>query len=135
MRGWSRLSCGLALLAGLTGCAQAAGLRCPGRMPGPHDGFEVIGRLPTSALPLDGMRLFDGPPGEETQPAPAELAPDGTTEAAGRLTAEWRFAGHERLLVVCTYRDTTSYYRAAPAKPPAHCTLARGPDGTIAECD
>jgi hypothetical protein len=104
-------------------------------MPGPHAGFQQMGPLPASKLPLRGLRLFDGPPGEETKDAPAELAPDGTTRRAGIETTQWRFAGDEHLLLVCEYRATTSYYRMALPSVPGACNMVHGPDGVVAGCE
>ena len=128
-----------AVILGLAGGAQAAALRCPGRMPGPHDGFTQVGPVPPRKLPLLGMRLFDGPPGEESRAAPAQLAPDEVTPQPGTrpgsLTARWRFAGGEHLLLVCDYRDTGSYYRRAATTLPHACSIVRGPDGIMAACE
>ncbi len=125
---------GLVVLLALAGCAHAAETSCPGRMPGPHAGFEQMGPLPPGKLPLRGIRLFDGPPGEESQAAPAELAPDDTTRHAGVETTRWRFAGDEHVLLVCSYRDTSSYYRMALPTVPGACSMTDAPDGVVAGC-
>lgn len=126
---------GLAVLLALTGCAHAAATSCPAAMPAPHAGFTQMGPMPARTLPLAGMRLFDGPPGEETRTSPVELAPDGTTRQGGTTTSRWRFGGDEHVLLVCTYRGTDSYYRIALPSPPAACAVTRGPRGVTGSCE
>ena len=80
------------------------------------------------------MRLFDGPPGEEQRPSPAELAPDSVNEKGGSLTSTWIFAGNEKLLLVCAYRGTKAYYRTQVSHLPKTCTLHRDARRTTGSC-
>jgi len=81
------------------------------------------------------MRLFDGPPGEELQKSPAELAPDSALLKNHDLTSSWIFAGNEKLLLVCTYRSTKTYYRTQIPRLPKTCTLHRNTHQTVAACE
>jgi hypothetical protein len=128
---------GLALILALIVSApsHAIELRCPPRLPGPHPGFEQVGPVPTAHWLLRRMRLFDGPPGEELKSAPAELAPDRTTERRGGLTSTWRFAGEEDLLVVCIYDGSGTYYRAGPHPLPEKCTVRDDNGLSLAWCE
>ena len=91
----ARLGVAGAVHFGLAVLAAAAALRCPDKLPADHAGFEQVGPSPRIAARLDRLRLFDGPPGEETKQAPADLAPDRAAQQGGRLTATWRFTGDE----------------------------------------
>jgi hypothetical protein len=113
----------LALVSVVRSPATAAELRCPPRMPGPHEGFEQVGPVPTAHWLLRDMRLFDGPPGEELKDAPTELAPDRTLRQRDRFTSSWRFAGDESLLMVCRYNGSGTYYRARFPKLPTSCSI------------
>jgi hypothetical protein len=101
----------------------AAELRCPPRLPGPHPGFERVGPIPTAHWLLRHMKLYEGAPGEELKSAPAQLAPDNSSERPGGYTAVWRFGGIRDLLIVCTYDGSGTYYRAQPSPVPASCTV------------
>lgn len=81
------------------------------------------------------MALFDGPPGEETRPSPAQLAPDSTEPRAGGYAQRWVFAGDERLLMVCRFRGTGAYYRMRVAKLPRACWLRKDVQRVVAGCD
>jgi hypothetical protein len=113
----------LTLAAVVPSPVTAAELRCPPRMPGPHEGFEQVGPVPTAHWLLRDMRLFDGPPGEELKVAPAELAPDQTLRQRDGFTSSWRFAGNEDLLMVCRYNGAGTYYRTRLQKPPTGCSM------------
>jgi hypothetical protein len=123
---------GLAVLAARP--LEAAILTCPAQLPSPHAGFELVGTAPSDPRPLDALRLYDGPPGEESRASPAELAPADTTEHQGTLTATWTFAGNEALLMVCVYRDSPSYYRGEPRPMPDRCSMERSLSRTVAGC-
>ena len=114
---------------------SAATLTCPPSLPSTHPGFEQVGPVPTAHWQLKDMRLFDGPPGEETKPAPAQLAPDGTVTHQGGHTSTWKFGGKENLLVVCAYNGSATYYRARPNPPPKLCTLRQDRGLTRGWCD
>jgi hypothetical protein len=113
----------------------AAELRCPPKLPSAQAGFEQVGPVPTAHWQLKGMRLFDGPPGEELKPSPAELAPDATTGGRAGFTSTWRFAGTEDLLLVCLYNGSGTYFRARPKPLPTGCTLRNSNGLTQAWCD
>lgn len=114
--------------------AGAAPVACPASLPSAGTGFEQEGATPPVSAALDTMRLFDGPPGEEQRPSPAELAPDSARERGGILTSTWIFAGNEKLLLVCAYRGTKTYYRAQVPQLPKTCTLHRDAHRTIGGC-
>ena len=114
--------------------AGAAPIACPASLPSAGTGFEQVGAAPTAPTDLDTMRLFDGPPGEEQRPSPAELAPDSSGEKGGNLTNTWIFAGNEKLLLVCAYRGTKTYYRTLVPRLPKTCTLHRGAHRTTGAC-
>jgi hypothetical protein len=101
---------------------SAAELRCPPLLPGPHPGFDQVGPIPTAHWQLAHMRLFDGPPGEETKEAPAELAPDTSKKHRGGFTNIWSFGGSENLLMVCAYDGSRTYYRTTVRALPKSCT-------------
>jgi hypothetical protein len=117
------------------GALHAAVVRCPADLSSPHLGFEQMGATPARPAPLGNMRLFDGKPGEETQAAPADLAPDESVEHRGGLTSHWTFAGNESLLIVCTYKGSPTYLRTQPRPMPKRCTLDTGPARTNASCE
>lgn len=127
----------LCLAALFPGPLQAAAvLRCPAELPSAHEGFEQVGPTPPTPKRLDGLRLFDGLPGEEAKAAPAELAPDRTKERGrSRLTAVWQLSGNGELLVVCTYRGSETHYRASPRPIPQSCTMERSAGHAIAYCE
>jgi hypothetical protein len=104
-------------------------------MPGIHGGFEQAGPVPTAHWQLRRLRLFDGSPGEELKTAPAELAPDGTTEHRGGFTSTWRFEGNEELLMVCDYNGSQTRYFASPRPLPRGCIMERTDGLTQAWCE
>jgi hypothetical protein len=132
----ARFPCAGPILLGLSalGSAPAEALQCPPTIPGAHVNFEQVGPAPTTAKRLDGLRLFDGPPGEEAKDAPAELAPDHSADRQGGFEAVWRFADNETLLMVCAYHGTKTYLRARPLPPPRFCIVQRVGEHTAAEC-
>jgi hypothetical protein len=113
----------------------AAELRCPAMLPFAHAGFEQVGATPAVPRPLEGMRLFDGTPGEEAKAAPAELAPDETQTRGRDVTTTWQFAGDEKLLVLCIYGGSQAYYRIAPHPLPSRCVLRRDNFRTDGWCE
>jgi len=125
----------IAMLALATGSALAAPVACPTELPSAGTGFEQVGAAPSKEFNLDTMRLFDGPPGEELQKSPAELAPDSALLKNHDLTSTWIFAGNEKLLVVCTYLGTKTYYRIEVPVLPKTCTLRRDAHRTAAACE
>jgi hypothetical protein len=128
------LSC--ALIAATTfSAAAAATLACPPAMPESGTSFEQIGAAPAKPAKLESLHLYDGKPGEESRPAPAELAPDSTQQQAGSLLTKWIFAGNESLLLVCRYHGTSTYYRAALQQLPHGCTMRSSPRATVAICE
>jgi len=116
-------------------CADAAPVTCPAQLPAVGTSFDQIGATPAKPAALDTMRLFDGPPGEELQKSPAELAPDSALLKNHDLTSSWIFAGNEKLLLVCTYRSTKTYYRTQIPRLPKTCTLHRNTHQTVAACE
>ena len=126
-----------AIVGGLTAALPlyAAGLRCPAELPSQDSRFEQVGSTPARPAPLEGMRLFDGTPGEEAKAAPAELAPDDEAEAGGSLNVAWRLSGSENLLMVCDYRKSATYYRANVQPAPRSCSMKRNARGTVAYCE
>jgi hypothetical protein len=125
----------MGLVVVTAGPAQAGAARCPEQLPADQAGFEQVGAAPRKVARLDRLRLFDGPPGEEAKPAPAELAPDRTAQRGGSIGTTWRFAGDESLLMVCAYRGTAAYYRATLNPLPRSCTMQRGASRTAASCE
>ena len=114
------------------GPVDAAELRCPPRLPGPHPGFEQVGPVPAAHWLLWRMQLFDARNGKE---APTELAPGGTVERRDAFTLTWHLTGHEDLVMACLYEGSGTWYRARPQPPPASCTM-RNDDGlTQAWCE
>ena len=114
--------------------AGAVPIACPASLPSAGVGFNQVGAVPAAPAALDTMRLFDGPPGEEQRPSPAELAPDSVNEKGGSLTSTWIFAGNEKLLLVCAYRGTKAYYRTQVSHLPKTCTLHRDARRTTGSC-
>jgi len=114
--------------------AGAVPIACPASLPSAGVGFNQVGAVSAAPAALDTMRLFDGPPGEEQRPSPAELAPDSANEKDGSLTSTWIFAGNEKLLLVCAYRGTKAYYRTQVSHLPKTCTLHRDARRTTGSC-
>jgi hypothetical protein len=125
----------IALGVAATGFARAAPVVCPAELPSPGTGFDQVGGTPAKQFVLDAMRLFDGPPGEEMQKSPAELAPDSAVLKNHDLTSTWIFAGNEKLLLVCSYRGTKTYYRTVIRGLPKTCTMHRDARRTVAACE
>jgi hypothetical protein len=94
-----------------------------------------MGKTPARARPLRALRLFEGAPGEETKQAPADLAPDSSVTRPGGYLNTWSFGGDEKLLMVCAYRDTGSYYRRVLKPLPTACMSSETPAGVVARCD
>ncbi len=109
--------------------------QCPSVLPMPSPGFELVGPTQTAPHKLEVMRLFDGPPGEETQRSPSELAPDNVERRPSAERMTWKFAGNELLLGVCMYAGTKTYYRSKIRPVPKTCTMIREPGQTQTRCD
>jgi hypothetical protein len=130
-----RRSLVVALLALATKGAFATPVACPAELPSAGTGFEQVGATPSKQFVLDTMRLFDGSPGEERQKSPAELAPDSALLKNHDLSSTWIFAGNEKLLLVCAYRGTKTYYRTEVPVVPKTCTMHRDAHRTVATCE
>lgn len=114
--------------------AHAGSFSCPASLPSSAPGFEQIGPSPSAPSRLSGLRLYDGPPGEEQKPSPVQLAPGETAGRTKHLTAKWRLGGDEHLLMVCDYGGTQAYYRAAVPFSAQQCVLRRQVGHTTASC-
>jgi hypothetical protein len=112
------------LLFGLTfvtvGPLAAATLRCPPRLPGPHPGFEQIGRIPAAHWLLWRMQLFDLP---QNKGNPTELLPAPTTVRRDGFTLNWQLSGTTDVRMLCLYNGSGTYYAARLHPPPTSCTL------------
>ncbi len=135
LRAEGRLRSGvLAGLVLLAAPAAAAELSCPlavgpgTPLPG---GFALIGSAPRAERPLSSASIVNGPPGEEQATAPATLAPDDESKREGRIVQLWRLADYrkEGLLLVCRYRGTAAYLRAAIPDSLATCSMTLPPSG------
>ena len=112
--------------------ADAAPVRCPPRLPGPHVGFEQVGPVPAAHWLLWGMRLFDVAPGA----TPTGRPPDNVAHNHDVVTETWRVLGHEPLLMmVCLYNGAGTYYQARLSPPPARCVLHDDNGLTMAWCE
>jgi len=104
-------------------------------LPAPHGSFEQLGAPPAKPAPLDGLRLFDGPPGEENATAPVELAPDSSKSIPSGYLNDYTFGATGKILMVCTYRGTDSYFRNQLPAPPKRCSVRHTNHETIASCE
>jgi hypothetical protein len=114
-----------AIIAVLLAPGPALALACPATLTTRHPGFERLGPPPDGKAALSSGALIDGPPGEETRPAPATLAPD-RSEGRGPAAFRNEWVARPGLLMVCRYVGTSTYLRATLPEGTSRCTMTRG---------
>jgi hypothetical protein len=121
MQRWFLIPCLL-----LPGAPAFASISCPERLPDqapPPFERQGLGAGRGFRSPLTEAWLLYGAPGEETKPAPAISAPDGSRGRPPRFTNTWDLSTREPMLLVCIYRDGV-WLRAPVPEGTRRCTQA-----------
>ena len=137
-RDFIRFAAGTSVVAILTAPAMAEqNLQCPPMLiASPPAPFDRIGDLPAKPASFETLNIVEGDPGAEAVAAPAALVPDVFHYRGVGTVSNWDIARppDAPMVMVCSYRDTRAYLRAAIPARMTYCELTLIPNRRSGFC-
>ncbi len=112
-------------------------LQCPSELSASiRAPFERVGDMPAQPAAFETLNIVEGNPGAEAVAAPSALVPDVFRYRGVGTLSSWDIArpADAPMSMVCSYRDTRTYLRAAIPASMTYCELTRAADRNAGFC-